>query len=181
MRRKERPRNTTTVKAATARLCSDGQARVRVACIGDSLTRGGVKAHGLAGTLTRDDATRNLLPEPCPIADPVCRGNFPLLLAALLGVGYDVRNFGHIGVAAAAALPSECAADANHTTPGLQLSGPCGAALKSSELLRGAASFEPHVAVLLLDRNAEKVVIELFDEECPILVKNNAELSIFPR
>ena len=56
--------------------------RIRVACLGDSLTRG--------------DGTHERHP-PKRLAQ---RGNYPARLQALLGSGFWVRNFGHGGATA---------------------------------------------------------------------------------
>ncbi len=71
-----------------------------MACIGDSHTAGD-HAHmaGLAANPTRT---------PCRMSDVACRGNYPILLGALLGPRYDVRNFGALGLSVCRDLPNEC-------------------------------------------------------------------------
>ena len=57
---------------------------VRVACLGDSITRGDASHEGLVRGAPRKAG----------------RGNFPLALGAALGKGFEVRNFGHGGATA---------------------------------------------------------------------------------
>ena len=59
-------------------------AKVRVACVGDSLTRG-------------DGSHEPRRPKGSGIAQ---RGNYPAILQKMLGVGFEVRNFGHGGATA---------------------------------------------------------------------------------
>jgi len=66
-----------------------GARAVRVACLGDSLTRG--------------DASH----EPKPPKNRRGRGNYPKALARALGARFDVRNFGHGGATATLARRSD--------------------------------------------------------------------------
>ena len=69
--------------------------RVRVACVGDSLTRG----DGLHEHIPRHRVpTAKLRPSQLPLRE---RGSFPAMLRRLLGEDrFDVRNFGHGGTTA---------------------------------------------------------------------------------
>ena len=60
------------------------EAKVRVACVGDSLTRG-------------DGSHEPRRPKGRGIAQ---RGNYPAILQKMLGDGFEVRNFGHGGATA---------------------------------------------------------------------------------
>ena len=124
----------------------------RVACVGDSLTNG--------------DSLQSYKPFSvgrCSWSDPLCRGNYPMVLGSLLGPRYDVRNFGVIGWPACGRLPSACieSGGTSSTNATLPLSSAadgtalavCVKAFGETQLLRSALEFKPHVAVLMLGTN----------------------------
>ena len=107
--------------------------RLRVACVGDSLTRGdGLHEHPPNHRVP----TPRLQPHQRPLRD---RGSYPAMLRRLLGEQrFDVRNFGHGGATA-------CNETGAHGPP-----------FATSREFYAALRFEPHVVVLMLGTNDAK-------------------------
>ena len=115
--------------------------RLRVACVGDSLTRGdGLHEHPPKHRVPTSDMRRRNKKQ----FEIRQRGNYPALLARLLGPKADVRNFGHGGATA-------CAGG----------NPPYGTVPEYGAALR----FRPHVVLLMLGTNSDVVVMQ----ECPAL------------
>ena len=115
-------------------------APLRVACVGDSLTRGdGLHEHPPSNRVP----TSRLHPRHLPMRQ---RGSYPALLSRLLsGANYlnipmsaDVRNFGHGGSTACAT------------------SGTRGPAYADTPEFRAALRFKPHIVLLMLGTNDAK-------------------------
>ena len=125
----------------------------RVACVGDSLTVGDALHAYKPNSVSR-----------CSWNDPACRGNYPMVLGALLGPRFVVRNFGATSWPACGRLPPACferavaAQPANSTKPlaasadGDALEA-CTKAFGETPLLRHALTFAPHVVVLMIGTN----------------------------
>ena len=120
-----------------------GSPRLRVACVGDSLTRG--------------DATHEPLLYPGRECPPQfggrCyegrrkglnhRGNYPAELQRLLGPGFHVRNFGVGGCTASRTLPEHP-------------SWPSKSECDGTEAFHDAVLFRPHVVVTMMGTNDSK-------------------------
>lgn len=116
-------------------LCAQANGRIRVACVGDSLTRG----DGLHERLPfQRIPASELTQRDLPMRE---RGSYPAMLHHLLGHRrYDVRNFGHGGTTAC-----------NFST-GLEFGPPYAMTREFPAALR----FRPHVVVLMLGTNDAK-------------------------
>lgn len=99
---------------------------IRVACMGDSITRGNASQEPGRGTHR-------------PFKEKTAtRGNFPVELQALVGRRYDVRNFGHGGRSVVETGPKENVAYAR------------------TQEYRAAEKFAPSIVVLMLGTNDAK-------------------------
>ena len=106
---------------------------LRVACVGDSLTRGdGLHEHPPSRRVPAWHLRQNQL----PLRE---RGSYPALLQRLLGQRrFDVRNFGHGG------------------TTACNLSGGRGPPYVATREFPAALRFQPHLVVLMLGTNDAK-------------------------
>lgn len=106
--------------------------RLRIGCVGDSLTRG----DGLHEHPPKHRVPANRLREKQrPLRE---RGNYPAVLQRLVGKRFDVRNYGHGGATA-------CAATGGQGPP-----------YNSTREYAAALRFEPNVVVLMLGTNDAK-------------------------
>lgn len=118
--------------------------RLRVACIGDSLTLGSPEYPNHA----------------CSISNKACRGNYPAVLRQMLGARYDLKSFGHDGgVLHTHYIPRGCVPlglnENDETTRS------CQDALRNSTrshftLIHQVVAFAPHVAFIQLGTNDAK-------------------------
>ena len=123
--------------------------RIRVACVGDSLTRG---SHG------REPLEHAWKPTQCSLRSSSCQGSYPAILQVLLDARfYDVRDFGESGRSLHSLMPSVCPPGmhglANGNVQWQSAMAVCKEALLKTKLVSDVASFSPRVLVLMLGTN----------------------------
>ena len=122
-------------------------ARTRVACVGDSLTRGSHQGN---------EPLQNAWNSGCGMRSSSCQGSYPAILQVLLDARlYKVRAFAESGRSIHSLMPAGCPPRPHALSEGegrRSVAG-CLAALQDTQLVADVVRFSPQILVVMLGTN----------------------------